>query len=118
MRSFGHTGWPSKVGSNACCVEECVIREQHPPPSQGTTKTDHKEPLRRGGVLLKRGHTTVPQQAADAGLWVAGLAAACFTASCSPAQGFPCPWLRCPSPRWAQLPAQPWCAWLAGVCWV
>ncbi|GFH11598.1 hypothetical protein HaLaN_07123, partial [Haematococcus lacustris] len=33
-------------------------------------------------------HTTVPQQAAAAGPWVA-----CLAAACTPSQGTPCPWL-------------------------
>ncbi|GFH28323.1 hypothetical protein HaLaN_26797, partial [Haematococcus lacustris] len=38
--------------------------------------------------LKKGAHTTVPQQTADAGPWVA-----CLAPACSPGQGTPCPWL-------------------------
>ncbi|GFH24822.1 hypothetical protein HaLaN_22684 [Haematococcus lacustris] len=90
-------------------------------------------------------HTTVPQQAAAAGSWVA-----CLAAACTQGQGTPCPWLAalpalasstapvvatcspqcaacsalhcspCPATCLALPLAQPWCAccaWLAGECW-
>ncbi|GFH17411.1 hypothetical protein HaLaN_14044 [Haematococcus lacustris] len=88
-------------------------------------------------------HTTVPQEAAAAGPWVA-----CLAAACSPGLGTPYPWLAaslalatstapadatcspqcaacsmlhcspCPATCLAELAAQPWCACCACCGWL